>query len=92
MRFEWDENKRQANLAKHDLDLIRGTDLFDGRPACTYPSPRDGEDRSVTVGIVAGDYLTLIWARRGEAIRLISPRKARDAEKRGYQASHGRRN
>jgi uncharacterized DUF497 family protein len=35
MRFEWDGNKREANLAKHGLDLIRATMLFDGRPV--YP-------------------------------------------------------
>jgi uncharacterized DUF497 family protein len=40
MEFEWDERKRAANLAKHGLDLLRGSVLFDGRPHYTYPSPR----------------------------------------------------
>jgi uncharacterized DUF497 family protein len=42
MEFEWDENKRAANLAKHGLDLVTGTVLFDGRPRYTYVSPRSG--------------------------------------------------
>ncbi len=32
MEFEWDEDKRQANLRKHGLDLIDARALFDGRP------------------------------------------------------------
>jgi uncharacterized DUF497 family protein len=84
------ENKREANLAKHKLDRIRGSDLFDGRPIFTSRSPRHEEDRFLTVGIVGRDVLTLVWTRRGEAARLISVRKARDAEERAYQASHGR--
>jgi uncharacterized DUF497 family protein len=92
MRFEWDENKRQANLTKHKLDLIRGSDLFDGRPVFISRSHRHEEVRFLTVGVVAGDFLTLVWTQRGEAVRLISLRKARNAEKRGYQARHGRGN
>jgi uncharacterized DUF497 family protein len=92
MRFEWDEDKRRANLVKHKLDLIRGEDLFDGRVTFTSPSRRHEEDRFLTVGIVAGEYVTQVWTRRGDATRLISLRKARDAEKRRYQASNSRRN
>jgi uncharacterized protein len=52
MEFEWDEKKRELNLAKHGLDLIGATALFDGRPVFSYPSPRDDELRFVTVGVV----------------------------------------
>jgi len=38
LRFEWDENKREANLLKHGLDFMDGAALFDGRPVLTYPS------------------------------------------------------
>ena len=36
MEFEWDENKRAANLRKHGVDLLAGTALFDGRPVYVY--------------------------------------------------------
>jgi len=32
MRFEWDEEKRLSNIAKHGFDFIRAARLFDGRP------------------------------------------------------------
>jgi uncharacterized DUF497 family protein len=39
MRFEWDERKRLANLAKHGLDFRRAVQVF-ARPSFSYPSPR----------------------------------------------------
>jgi uncharacterized DUF497 family protein len=83
------QTKRQANVAKHKLDLLRGTELFDGRPNFAYSSRRGEEDRSVTVGVVGGELVALVWTRRGAAVRLISLRKARDGEKRTYRARHG---
>jgi uncharacterized DUF497 family protein len=89
MIFEWDANKRMSNLAKHGLDLLLGTALFDGRPIYTYPSPRGDEPRSVTVGLISNDLVALVWTARTDAIRLISLRRARDAEKREYRARYG---
>ena len=31
MEFEWDEDKRQSNIAKHGIDFDRAATLFDGR-------------------------------------------------------------
>ncbi|HUI18402.1 MAG TPA: BrnT family toxin [Alphaproteobacteria bacterium] len=89
MEFEWDETKRLANLAKHGLDLMTGAALFDGRPVYSLPSPRSGEERFVTVGLLEEEVVAVVWARRVAAIRLISLRRARDAEKRAYRARFG---
>jgi uncharacterized DUF497 family protein len=51
--FERDETKRRANVAKHGLDFLRVARLFDG-PVVTRLSPRDSEDRYVSVGVVDG--------------------------------------
>ena len=45
MLFEWDEIKREINLRKYGLDLIRAADLFDGRQVLTRPSSRGDELR-----------------------------------------------
>ena len=37
--FEWDEAKRRANVAKHGLDFLRVTRIFEG-PMVTRHSPR----------------------------------------------------
>lgn len=89
MIFEWDENKREINLAKHGLDLMAGSCLFDGRPIYSYPSPRGEETRYVTVGLLAEELVAVVWTERETGIRLISLRRARDAEKRTYCARFG---
>jgi uncharacterized DUF497 family protein len=89
MDFEWDEKKRAVNLAEHGLDLIDATPLFDGRPVFTYPSPRHGEERFVTVGQLTNRFFAVVWTERVEAIRLISFRRARDAEERKYRTIFG---
>ncbi len=35
MEFEWDEAKRQGSLAKHGVDFLDATALFNGRPVVT---------------------------------------------------------
>jgi uncharacterized protein len=89
MRFEWDENKRAANLSKHGLDLMTGAELFDGRPVLTYPSARASELRFVTVGLLSEELVAVVWTERTAGIRLISLRRARDAEKRAYRERFG---
>ena len=89
MRFEWDEEKRQANLAKHGLDFLDADLVFRG-PHDSYPSERRGEDRWVTVGLLEAREVALVWTARDDAIRLISFRRARREERRQYRQLHGR--
>jgi uncharacterized protein len=89
MDFEWDEKKRAINLGEHGLDLVDATSLFDGRPVFTYPSPRYREERFVTVGPLASRFFAVVWTERAEATRLISFRRARDAEERKYRTIFG---
>lgn len=89
MDFEWDEKKRAINLAGHGLDLIDAATLFDGRPVFTYPSPRHGEERFVTVGRLTSRIFAIVWTERKKTIRLISFRRARDAEERKYRSIFG---
>jgi uncharacterized protein len=77
--FEWDEAKRQANLLKHGLDFLLVTRLFDG-PVATHHSPRKDEDRYVTVGWLDGRMVAAVWTLRGDNVRLIWARSARDGE------------
>lgn len=71
MEFEWDEAKRHSDLAKHGIDFRAVRRLFDGRPAMTEPSAQAGEERHLTTGMIGAICVTVIWTKRGEAIRLI---------------------
>ncbi len=89
MEFEWDEAKRRGNLAKHGVDFVDMEVFFDGRPVITGVSRYPDEPRLVTTGVLDGRFYTVVWTRRGEAIRLISARRARDAEQRAYRSLYG---
>jgi uncharacterized protein len=90
MRFEWDEEKRRANVAKHGIDFIRARDAFDGRFAYEYPSAFADEARNITVAQVEIGLIAVVWTwRKGEIVRIISARSARNGEKRKYRELYG---
>ena len=89
MTFEWDENKRLRVLAERGIDFLRATQLFDGRDVLTVSSPRGDEERWATTGVLEDRMTTVIWTQRGENIRIISARRARDNEKRAYREIYG---
>ena len=88
MQFEWDEDKRLLNIAKHGLDFVRAQLVFDGRPVVTGRSSHPQEARWLTTGVVDGRFYTVVWTQRYDIVRIISARRARDAEKRAYRALH----
>jgi uncharacterized DUF497 family protein len=90
MRFEWDDDKRRANIVKHGIDFIRAQDAFDGRPVYEYPSSFPDEARHVTVAQFGTRFVAVVWMWRDEnLIRIISARSARNGEKRKYRELHG---
>jgi len=51
MLFEWDESKRQANLAKHHIDFQDAKQIFDG-PVFQKIESRHGEERVFAIGLM----------------------------------------
>jgi hypothetical protein len=86
MKYEWDENKRVANLAKHGVDFIDAED-FDWSSAIETIDDRFNyiEDRWIALGFIDSRLHVLIYTMRGENIRLISLRKANKREKDYYE-------
>jgi hypothetical protein len=89
MIFEWSEQKRITVLKARNLDFADARSLFDGRCLYTVPSPRDTEERWVSVGETKGRLIAVVWMRRDDAVRIITMRRARDEEKRKYRALYG---
>jgi uncharacterized DUF497 family protein len=88
--FEWDDEKYESNLAKHGVDFLRVTAIFDGRVIETIDSRREyGEARVRCLGELNGRIYFVAYTWRGESRRLISARKANAREQRAYYAHHG---
>lgn len=86
MLFEWDESKRQANLAKHHIDFQDVIGIFDGAVFERVDSRR-GEDRVVAIGTMANIEIVVIYVIRGKRRRIISARRAHRNERQDY-ANH----
>jgi hypothetical protein len=83
--FEWDEDKRLSNLRKHGIDFRDVYKIFEGRHYSGKSKNRGSdEERFIAIGELNGSITSVIYTVRGEAIRVISIRKARHAEKKTY--------
>jgi uncharacterized DUF497 family protein len=60
--------------------FIRARLVFDGRPAIEIPDRHEGEARFLTVAVIDGKFVTVVWTWRGDNRRLISFRRSRHAE------------
>jgi hypothetical protein len=88
--FEWDEAKNRRNLLKHAL-AFEDADLVFAGPCVTFVDRRFdyGEERFVTLGLLATRLVVIAHTSRGENTRIISMRKANDREKKIYQKRFG---
>lgn len=87
MLFEWDEQKRAANLVKHRIDFELARKIFDGATLEGPDNRQDyGERRIGAYGLAEGDVLFVVYTWRGNSRRLISARKAGADEKETYYA------
>ncbi|MFC0668932.1 BrnT family toxin [Azotobacter chroococcum] len=82
----YDEAKRQANLAKHGLDLADAALVYDAPDKITLQSPRQGEERLMDIAMVEvmGVVLVLVYVERGADVRAISLRRASKQERKLY--------
>ena len=87
VRFEWDEAKRNANLAKHGIDFWDVQEMFRGLMLVGTDERKDyGETRQVGFGFIRGRLMVVAFTeRKPGAIRIISARKANTREEKHYQ-------
>jgi hypothetical protein len=90
MTYEWDDAKNRSNFAKHGLDFADAELVFAGSRVTFVDNRFDyGEERFVTLGLLAGRLVTIAHTQRGEATRIISMRKANRREQEIYQERLG---
>jgi uncharacterized protein len=84
MDFEFAPTKSAANLQKHGIDFVAAQALWSDPDRLEIPARSIDEPRTQVIGRI-GD---LVWSafvmHRGERIRIISVRRARDEEKAAY--------
>lgn len=90
MELTWDETKRQRTLAERGLDFADAVEVFKGIHL-SFPDERKdyGEPRFITVGLLKGRMVVLVYSPRDDARHIISMRKANDREIKKFQARLG---
>ena len=85
MRFTWSERKRVVNLKEHGLDFVDAPRVFEGL-TFSYEDDRFayGEQRFVSLGLLAGVPVSVAHTESDDEIRIISFRKATGREARRF--------
>ena len=85
MEFTWSEAKRATNIKTHGIDFVDAPRVFEG---VTYTFADDrfsyGEQRFVTLGLLAGVPVSVVHTETEHEIRIISFRKASKRETQIY--------
>ena len=85
MEFEFDRAKSEANRQKHGVSLDQARQIWDD--AYIEITARTVEEsRWIVVGKIHERLYACVFTRRGESLRLISCRRAREKEAQLYHA------
>jgi len=87
---QWHPAKAAENLAKHGIHFADAVSALEDDRALTIRDPyAEAEERWITLGLDAfARLLVVVYAWRGEKVRLISARPATPGEAEQYEESH----
>ena len=85
--FEWDANKAESNLTKHNVSFEAAATVFGDPYSVTIPDPAhsDAELRFVSIGLSEAGRLLVAYTERDQRIRIISARRATRGERRHHE-------
>lgn len=90
MEFMWDAKKYKKNLEKHHIDFEDAIGVFENDRVEKVDDRKNyGEERIIAVGRMDGLFLTVVYTKRDNMIRIISARKASRDERRNYLSEIG---
>jgi uncharacterized DUF497 family protein len=88
VEFEGDDEKADSNLKKHGVSFVEGATIFNDPEIATIfdPDHSKDEERYISIGnSIQGNLLVIAHTELDERIRLISCRKATNAERKAYE-------
>jgi uncharacterized DUF497 family protein len=89
MRIEFDPRKSARNIEQRGLSFERSVE-FDWTTAIVASSNRNGETRFAAVGYLGDRLHVLVFTKPGDALRIISLRRANKREVNRYEKAQPR--
>ena len=84
--FEYDDKKSKINKRKHGLDFIEAQELWKDPDIIQIKANSDTESRYLVIGNIGNKIWSAVITYRGEKIRIISVRRARNSEVTIYES------
>jgi len=82
--YDWDKEKRRANLKNHKLDFRDAWQIYEHPNKVTVMDPYPHEERFRDYAAIKGTVRMLVYTMRDEAVRCISFRAAEPDEESWY--------
>lgn len=83
--FEFDDNKSEANAAKHGIDFVEAQRLWEDEDLLEIPA-RTTDERWLVIGMIDEQLWSAVITYRDANIRLISVRRSRTEERALYES------
>ena len=86
MGFEFDPQKSDRNLANHGIDFVEAQQLWNDSNLLEIPARTEDEPRFIVIGQINAKHWSAVITYRGDDIRIISLRRAREEEVIWYES------
>ncbi|MBX3531740.1 MAG: BrnT family toxin [Rhizobiaceae bacterium] len=84
MEFEFDPAKSVANKDKHGIDFEEAQALWADEKRVMVPARDEQEPRFMVIGMIGQRCWSAVCVMRGDILRIISVRRAREQETETY--------
>ena len=76
MKFDYDSQKNQSNMARHGVDFKEAQKLWDGDHITIPAKNVSGENRYAVIGRIRYKVYLAVFTERADTIRIISCHRA----------------
>ena len=86
MEFQFDLQKSASNHSKHGIDFVEAQQMWEDPDRLEMPARTEDEPRWLLIARIDEEVWSAVFTHRGDSVRIISVRRARDVEVKLYES------
>ena len=86
MEFQFDLQKSASNHSKHGIDFVEAQQMWEDPDRLEIPARTEDEPRWLLIARIDEEVWSAVFTHRGDSVRIISVRRARDVEVKLYES------